>query len=168
MIQIRKKRYPRARQPRLVGFPLHLFLRRIFSTRKHVEFPHPARDGTTTASPVAAVFPHSPASRHGNRHLCSRRRAGAQGQHGQTVSVIKPGDVQYMSAGTGVAQQRVQTLRTRSPCTCTRSGCFPDKTGLHPRPMTRSISAPRKKQGQLRLVVFGRRPRRLCESPPGQ
>ena len=52
---------------------------------------------------------HARPSRHGNHQLRARRRAGAQGLDGQRLD-DPPGDVQRMSAGSGVHAQRVQRV----------------------------------------------------------
>ena len=73
----------------------------------------PCASSTKTASRRQRLR-HARPPRHGDRHLRARRRAGAQGQHGHRLgsapTVIRPGDVQRMSAGTRRPAQRVEPL----------------------------------------------------------
>jgi redox-sensitive bicupin YhaK (pirin superfamily) len=66
-------------------------------------------------------------------------------------SVIKPGDVQYMSAGTGVAHSEFNAS-DKVPVHMYQVWMFPDKTGHTPTYDQKHFSAA-EKQGQLRLVV---------------
>ena len=66
-------------------------------------------------------------------------------------SVIKPGDVQYMSAGTGVAHSEFNAS-DKVPVHMYQIWMFPDKTGHTPTYDQKHFSAA-EKQGKLRLVV---------------
>jgi redox-sensitive bicupin YhaK (pirin superfamily) len=66
-------------------------------------------------------------------------------------SVIKPGDVQYMSAGTGVAHSEFNAS-DKTPVHMYQIWMFPDKPGYTPAYDQKHFSAA-EKQGKLRLVV---------------
>jgi redox-sensitive bicupin YhaK (pirin superfamily) len=66
-------------------------------------------------------------------------------------SVIKPGDVQYMSAGTGVAHSEFNAS-DKVPVHMYQIWMFPDKQGHTPTYDQKHFSAA-EKQGKLRLVV---------------
>jgi len=66
-------------------------------------------------------------------------------------SVIKPGDVQYMSAGTGVAHSEFNASETE-PVHLYQIWMFPDKTGHQPAYDQKNFSEA-EKRGKLRLVV---------------
>jgi redox-sensitive bicupin YhaK (pirin superfamily) len=66
-------------------------------------------------------------------------------------SVIKPGDVQYMSAGTGVEHSEFNAS-DKVPVHMYQIWMFPDKTGYTPTYDQKHFSAATK-QGHLRLVV---------------
>jgi quercetin 2,3-dioxygenase len=66
-------------------------------------------------------------------------------------SVIKPGDVQYMSAGTGVAHSEFNAS-DKTPVHMYQIWMFPDKTGYTPTYDQKHFSAA-EKRGKLRLVV---------------
>ena len=66
-------------------------------------------------------------------------------------SVIKPGDVQYMSAGTGVAHSEFNAS-DKTPVHMYQIWMFPDKKGYTPAYDQKHFSAA-EKQGKLRLVV---------------
>ncbi len=66
-------------------------------------------------------------------------------------SVIKPGDVQYMSAGTGVAHSEFNAS-DKVPVHMYQIWMFPDKAGHTPAYDQKHFSAA-EKQGKLRLVV---------------
>ena len=66
-------------------------------------------------------------------------------------SVIKPGDVQYMSAGTGVAHSEFNASQTE-PVHLYQIWMFPDKTGHKPTYDQKNFSEA-EKRGKLRLVI---------------
>ena len=66
-------------------------------------------------------------------------------------SVIKPGDVQYMSAGTGVAHSEFNASKTE-PAHLYQIWMFPEKQGLKPKYDQKNFSEA-DKRGKLRLVV---------------
>jgi redox-sensitive bicupin YhaK (pirin superfamily) len=66
-------------------------------------------------------------------------------------SVIKPGDVQYMSAGTGVAHSEFNAS-DKTPVHMYQIWMFPDKTGYTPTYDQKHFSAT-EKRGKLRLVA---------------
>lgn len=66
-------------------------------------------------------------------------------------STIRPGDVQYMSAGTGVAHSEFNASQTE-PVHLYQIWMFPDKTGHTPRYDQKNFSED-EKRGKLRLVV---------------
>jgi hypothetical protein len=66
-------------------------------------------------------------------------------------SVIKPGDVQYMSAGTGVAHSEFNASKTE-PVHLYQIWMLPEKKGLTPVYDQRNFT-PSEKQGKLRLVA---------------
>ncbi len=66
-------------------------------------------------------------------------------------SVIKPGDVQYMSAGTGVAHSEFNASETE-PVHLYQIWMFPDKNGYEPVYDQKHFSDA-EKRGQLRLLV---------------
>jgi len=66
-------------------------------------------------------------------------------------SIIKPGDVQYMSAGTGVAHSEFNAS-DKTPVHMYQIWMFPDKQGYTPTYDQKHFSAA-EKQGKLRLVV---------------
>jgi quercetin 2,3-dioxygenase len=66
-------------------------------------------------------------------------------------SVIKPGDVQYMSAGTGVAHSEFNASNTE-PVHLYQIWMFPDRPGYAPAYDQKNFSDA-EKRGQLRLVV---------------
>jgi len=66
-------------------------------------------------------------------------------------SVIKPGDVQYMSAGTGVAHSEFNASKTE-PVHLYQIWMLPEKQGLKPTYDQKNFSAA-EKRGKLRLVA---------------
>ena len=66
-------------------------------------------------------------------------------------SVIKPGDVQYMSAGSGVTHSEFNASETE-PVHLYQIWMFPEKKGLKPQYDQKSFSAA-EKRGKLRLVA---------------
>jgi quercetin 2,3-dioxygenase len=66
-------------------------------------------------------------------------------------SVIRPGDVQYMSAGTGVAHSEFNASKTE-PVHLYQIWMFPDKQGLRPVYGEKNFSDA-EKRGQLRLLA---------------
>jgi redox-sensitive bicupin YhaK (pirin superfamily) len=66
-------------------------------------------------------------------------------------STIRPGDVQYMSAGTGVAHSEFNASETE-PVHLYQIWMFPDKTGYQPTYDQKNFSED-EKRGKLRLVV---------------
>jgi quercetin 2,3-dioxygenase len=66
-------------------------------------------------------------------------------------STIKPGDVQYMSAGTGVAHSEFNASKTE-PVHLYQIWMLPDKTGHQPKYDQKNFSEA-EKRGKLRLVV---------------
>jgi redox-sensitive bicupin YhaK (pirin superfamily) len=66
-------------------------------------------------------------------------------------STIRPGDVQYMSAGTGVAHSEFNASQTE-PVHLYQIWMFPDKTGHKPTYDQKNFSVP-EKRGKLRLLV---------------
>jgi hypothetical protein len=66
-------------------------------------------------------------------------------------STIKPGDVQYMSAGTGVAHSEFNASKTE-PVHLYQIWMFPDQTGHQPAYDQKNFSQA-EKRGKLRLVV---------------
>ena len=66
-------------------------------------------------------------------------------------SVIKPGDVQYMSAGTGVAHSEFNASKTK-PVHLYQIWMFPEKQGLKPAYDQKNF-AETEKRGKLRLVA---------------
>ena len=66
-------------------------------------------------------------------------------------SVIRPGDVQYMSAGTGVTHSEFNASRTE-PVHLYQIWMFPDKTGYKPAYGQKNFPA-EEKRGKLRLLV---------------
>ena len=66
-------------------------------------------------------------------------------------STIKPGDVQYMSAGTGVAHSEFNASQTE-PVHLYQIWMFPDKDGYKPA-YDQKYFSPDEKRGKLRLLV---------------
>jgi redox-sensitive bicupin YhaK (pirin superfamily) len=66
-------------------------------------------------------------------------------------STIKPGDVQYMSAGTGVAHSEFNASQTE-PVHLYQIWMFPDKNGYKPA-YDQKYFSPEDKRGKLRLLV---------------
>ena len=66
-------------------------------------------------------------------------------------SIIKPGDVQYMSAGTGVTHSEFNASETE-PVHLYQIWMFPEKKGLKPQYDQKNFSAA-EKRGKLRLVA---------------
>ena len=66
-------------------------------------------------------------------------------------SVIKPGDVQYMSAGTGVAHSEFNASQ-KDPVHLYQIWMFPDKTGHNPAYDQKHFSD-EEKRGKLRLLI---------------
>jgi len=67
-------------------------------------------------------------------------------------SVIRPGDIQYMSAGTGVMHSEVNSSKTE-PVHLYQIWMFPEKKGLKPAYGQKNFSE-EGKRGKLRLVVY--------------
>jgi redox-sensitive bicupin YhaK (pirin superfamily) len=66
-------------------------------------------------------------------------------------SVIKPGDIQYMSAGTGVTHSEFNASKT-APVHLYQIWMFPEKQGLKPAYDQKNFSEA-KKRGKLRLIA---------------
>ena len=66
-------------------------------------------------------------------------------------STIKPGDVQYMSAGTGVAHSEFNASQSE-PVHLYQIWMFPDKNGYKPA-YDQKYFSPEDKRGKLRLLV---------------
>ena len=87
---------------------------------------------------------------------------GTRARHG----VIRPGDVQRMSAGTGVHAQRVQPRGGRARRTSCRSGSSPSRRGIAPGYEQKHFDAD-DKRGRLRLIASPDGARRLGDDPRG-
>jgi redox-sensitive bicupin YhaK (pirin superfamily) len=82
-----------------------------------------------------------------------------------TGSVLHYGDVQRMSAGTGVRHSEFNHSKTRS-VHFLQIWIQPSRTGIPPSYEEKHF-APESKLGQLRLIASQRRPRRFGADPPG-
>jgi quercetin 2,3-dioxygenase len=95
-------------------------------------------------------FPTHP---HRDMEIVTYVLAGALEHHDSmgNGSVIKPGDVQYMSAGTGVAHSECNASKTE-PVHLYQIWMLPEKKGLKPAYDQKNFSEA-EKRGKLRLVV---------------
>jgi len=135
MIQIRKKRYPAGTPTHGCWIPASPFPSPKYFDPKTRRVSRTLRvDERRPPSPGGGGFPTHPASRHGKSSpMSSTESLAHQGQAWANGSVIKPGDVQYMSGRHGRSRTaEFKRFGQKFPCTCTKSGCFPDKTGLRP------------------------------------
>ena len=109
---------------------------------------------------------HARPPRHGDRQLRARRRAGAQGQHGQRLGRATASSARRRAAHERRprrAAQRVQPRRRPDRRTSCRSGSSPNVRGIEPELRAEAL----RRRRQARHAAPGRlarRPRRLGDA----
>ena len=147
-------RYPqkpgtRALQPRLAGYLFHVFCFADYYDPKHVHFRTLRVLNEDRVSPGQGFGEHP----HRDMEIVSYVLEGAL-QHRDSMgtgSVIRPGDVQYMSAGSGVTHSEFNASKTEL-VHLLQIWMLPEEKGLKPVYGQKNFSE-QEKRGKLRLVA---------------
>ncbi len=127
----------------------HTFSFSSYHDPEHVQFRSPRVMNEDFVAPGRGFG--TPAPRHGNRDLRPRRGPGAPGDSMGNGEVLRPGEFQRMSAGTGITHSEFNPSKTE-PVHLHQIWLLPERRGSPPA-TSRSGSRKKRRQNRLRLVA---------------